>query len=57
MITNSNDETFASDTGNWTGTGWSVTGGVLSHSAGANAVTLANGALSSAPVACRTTYH
>jgi hypothetical protein len=34
------DQAFGSDSGNWSGTGWSVAGGVLAHTAGANLLTL-----------------
>ncbi|MCC7303944.1 hypothetical protein IT418_00805, partial [bacterium] len=50
-ITATADRDFSSDTGNWTGTNWSVTGGELIHTAGANVVTLQNSALTAAPAA------
>lgn len=50
LITNAVDRDF-SGAGNWTGTGWSVSGGALVHTAGANAASLANDYLGSAPVA------
>lgn len=34
----------------WTGTGWTVSGGVYTHTAGANAATLPNTAMTAAPV-------
>ena len=49
MITNSADRDFSSDTGNWSGTGWSISSGVASSTVGASAFTLSNSALSSAP--------
>jgi hypothetical protein len=51
LITAVGDRTFASNTGNWTGTGWTISGNVDTHVAGNNALTLSNTALSSAPVA------
>jgi hypothetical protein len=38
-----------SGAGNWTGTGWTVSGGVFAHAAGANAATLGNAYLTAAP--------
>jgi hypothetical protein len=49
LIAATADRDFSSDTGKWTGTGWTVTGGVASSTAGASALTLDNTALSSAP--------
>lgn len=50
MITALADRDFSSATGNWTGTNWSIAAGVNTHTAGANALTLNNVALSSPPV-------
>jgi hypothetical protein len=47
LITNAADRDFSSDTGNWTGTGWTIGAGVITHTAGANVLTLNNAALSS----------
>src|SRR3972149_8602227 len=49
MITVANNRTFAG-AGNWTGTNWTVGSGVYTHTAGANAASLANTYLSEAPV-------
>lgn len=43
------DQDFSADTLKWTGTGWTVGSNVITHTAGANALTLDNTALSSAP--------
>lgn len=51
MIINAADGDFSSNTGNWTGTNWTIGGGVATHTAGANNFTLDNSALSAAPVA------
>ena len=50
LITNAADRDF-SGAGNWTGTAWSVAGGVLTHTASATAVSLANTYLNEAIVA------
>lgn len=50
LITATADRDFSSDTGNWTGTNWTIGGGVATHTAGANAFTLNTAALSSAIV-------
>lgn len=47
------DSDFSSDTGKWTGTGWVIGSGVATHTAGANAITLDNSALDSAPASGR----
>ncbi|KAF0129140.1 MAG: hypothetical protein FD148_1709 [Methylocystaceae bacterium] len=49
MISATADRDFSSDSGNWTGTNWSIGSGVDTHTAGANALTLTNAALASAP--------
>ena len=48
-ITATADRDFSSSLGHWTGTNWSITGGVLAYSGGTNSVTLTNTALDSAP--------
>ena len=45
LITATADRDFSSDTGNWTGTGWTIGGGVATHTAGANNFTLATSAI------------
>lgn len=54
MITLAADRDFSSNTGNWTGTNWTIGGGVATHTAGANNFTLSNSALSAAPVSGQT---
>lgn len=57
MISSAADRNFSSDTGNWTGTNWSIDTvfGEATHSiAGVNPFTLANSALSAAPIAGHT---
>lgn len=54
LIGSINNRRFSAP-GNWTGTNWSVAGGVLAHSAGANVVTLPNAALV-VPAVAGTTY-
>jgi hypothetical protein len=54
MIINLADRDFSSSTGNWSGTNWTISGGVASHTAGANSFVLDNVALSSGPVAGKT---
>jgi hypothetical protein len=55
LITTLADQDFSSSTGNWSGTNWTITGGVGSHTAdGANAFTLVNTALSAAPSSGKT---
>jgi hypothetical protein len=55
LITTLADQDFSSSTGNWSGTNWTITGGVGSHTAdGANAFTLVNTALSTAPSSGKT---
>jgi hypothetical protein len=49
MISATADRDFSSDTGKWTGTNWSVSAGVDTHTAGANALTFNNSGLSSVP--------
>lgn len=49
MIVATADRDFSSDTGKWTGTGWTVGSNVITHTAGANAMTLDNAALTSTP--------
>lgn len=51
IIANANDRTFTTDTGNWTGTNWTISGGKANHTAGANAFTLNLAALTTPPVA------
>ena len=53
MISATADSDFSSDTGNWTGTNWVIAAGVATHTAGANAFTLSNSALLSAPASER----
>lgn len=50
MITLAADRDFSSDTGNWTGTNWTIGGGVATHTAGANDFTLNISALTTPPV-------
>jgi hypothetical protein len=50
MIVAAADRDFSSDTGKWTGVGWTIAGNVNTHVAGANAVTLDNTALTLAPI-------
>ena len=50
LISNQVDRDF-SGTPNWTGGGWSLSGGAWTHVAGANLTTLANTYLTSAPTA------
>lgn len=54
LIGSINNRRFSAP-GNWTGTNWSVAGGVLAHSAGANVLTLPNAALV-VPAVAGTTY-
>ncbi len=50
MINAIEDRDFSSDSGNWTGSNWTVGSGVITHTAGvADVLTLSNSALSSAP--------
>ena len=49
MISAAADRDFSSSTGNWSGTNWSIGSNVATHTTGANAYTLSNSALSSAP--------
>ncbi|MFZ6022612.1 MAG: hypothetical protein ACOYT9_04065 [Patescibacteria group bacterium] len=51
QITAAADRDFSSATGNWTGTNWSISGGVATHTSGANTYTLASGAISPTIVA------
>jgi hypothetical protein len=51
MIIATADQNFSSSTGKWTGTGWTIGSNVITHTAGANALTLDNTALSATPVA------
>ncbi|OGZ05555.1 MAG: hypothetical protein A2845_04190, partial [Candidatus Lloydbacteria bacterium RIFCSPHIGHO2_01_FULL_49_22] len=52
LITSVSDRDFSSDTGNWTGTNWTVGSGVVTHTTGnSTPVTLSNTALSIAPSA------
>lgn len=46
MITLAADRDFSSNTGNWTGTNWTIGGGNATHTAGANTFTLSASALS-----------
>ena len=43
------DRDFSSDTGNWTGTNWVIGGGLITHTAGANTLTL-NSVAITAPI-------
>jgi hypothetical protein len=49
LIINLANRDFSSNTGSWTGTGWSIGSGVATHSSGTTAFTLSNSALSAAP--------
>jgi len=49
-IINAVDRDF-SGAGNWVGTNWSVSGGALVHTVGANSATLANSFMTTAPAA------
>ncbi len=51
MIINVADRDFSSDTGNWSGGSWLVSGGVATHTASTTAYVLDNTALTAAPVA------
>jgi hypothetical protein len=49
MISAVADRNFSSNTGDWTGTNWTIGSNVDTHTSGTNALTLTNSALSSAP--------
>ena len=42
LITDVSDRDFSGDSGNWSGTNWTIGGGVYTHTAGANNATLSN---------------
>ncbi|MFA6082681.1 MAG: tail fiber domain-containing protein [Patescibacteria group bacterium] len=54
LITGTDNSTFATTLGNWTGTGWSAGSGVATHTAGANNFSLATTYTSSHPTAGKT---
>jgi hypothetical protein len=49
MISAIADRNFSSNTGDWTGTNWTIGANVDTHTAGANVLTLTSSALTSAP--------